>query len=534
MRVIDVFCGAGGFSEGFKQAGFDIIFGVDKWMPAVTTHHANHPEAITILDDVIRISLLPEEEFELIVPDSEVIIGSPPCVAFSNSNRSGKGDKSEGIKLIKAYLRIVARKKWKKKSKLKYWVLENVPNVEKFIKDFYSAEELNLQGKKNLVVKNGSSGIYNAVNFGVPSRRKRYFCGDFPKPQKTITNNEDVILLRDVLNNLGFPKEKESEVIIDPNYDFKLLGLKVSDHHYVQPIAKYQWTKAKRLKQDKGYMGRMSFPENLDRPSRTVMATLTFSARESMVFPYNNGIEKYRAPTIREVASLMSFPIDYNFYGNSIGLKYKLVGNAVPPKLAYSIAKEIAKKEKLNIPKNHIPISFNNNNNFYNLNGEVFSVPVEKPKRSSARFKYHIPYLIIDSFRVELTNYHSDFSQNGIAWDIEIHKSQGPRAKIYTPKMSPNCIPLDKRTVVERFIDEYSISKKDYNNFQKIYCSTYFQRKKNNLIGPEELLGEIMKFMQSHLFHIKDKEVYYINQAPNSLPTKIAAGYFILQNIFNK
>ena len=44
-RVADFFCGGGGFSEGFKLAGFKIAFAVDKWQPAVTTHHANHPNA---------------------------------------------------------------------------------------------------------------------------------------------------------------------------------------------------------------------------------------------------------------------------------------------------------------------------------------------------------------------------------------------------------------------------------------------------------------------------------------------------------
>ena len=92
-KVVDFFCGGGGFSEGFKLAGFEIIVAIDKWQPAVTTHHANHPNADTRQDDVIRISNLPDEEFHELVLDSEVIIGSPPCTFFSNSNKSGKADK---------------------------------------------------------------------------------------------------------------------------------------------------------------------------------------------------------------------------------------------------------------------------------------------------------------------------------------------------------------------------------------------------------------------------------------------------------
>lgn len=110
MRVADFFCGGGGFSEGFRQAGFNIVFAVDNWAPAVKTYKGNKPGVNVIKDDVIRISELPEDEFEALVPDSEVIIGSPPCQTFSHSNKSGNADKSMGIRLIEAYLKIIARK----------------------------------------------------------------------------------------------------------------------------------------------------------------------------------------------------------------------------------------------------------------------------------------------------------------------------------------------------------------------------------------------------------------------------------------
>ena len=146
MRVVDFFCGGGGFSEGFRQAGFDIVFAVDKWEPAVKTYKGNKPHVNVIQDDVIRIASLPDDEFEALVPDSEVIIGSPPCQSFSHSNKSGNADKSLGIKLIEAYLRIIARKKFKPNSILRYWVLENVPAVKSYIKEEYSAADLGLEG----------------------------------------------------------------------------------------------------------------------------------------------------------------------------------------------------------------------------------------------------------------------------------------------------------------------------------------------------------------------------------------------------
>jgi DNA (cytosine-5)-methyltransferase 1 len=84
----------------------------------------------------------------------------------------------------------------------------------------------------------------------------------------------------------------------------------------------FEWKTAKRLKEDKGYMGKMSFPENLNAPARTVMATMTSSSRESMILKF--GKNRYRLPTVREAASMMSFPIDYKFYGKSKGIKHTL------------------------------------------------------------------------------------------------------------------------------------------------------------------------------------------------------------------
>lgn len=73
MKVADFFCGGGGFSEGFRQAGFQLVFAVDKWKPAVETYKGNKPGVNVLLDDVIRISYLNDDEFEKIVPDSEVV-----------------------------------------------------------------------------------------------------------------------------------------------------------------------------------------------------------------------------------------------------------------------------------------------------------------------------------------------------------------------------------------------------------------------------------------------------------------------------
>jgi DNA (cytosine-5)-methyltransferase 1 len=526
LKVIDFFCGAGGFSEGFRQAGFDVFWAVDKWAPAVLTHKKNHPECDVYLGDVEEISKLPDEEFHALVPDSEVIIGSPPCVAFSNSNKSGKGDKDLGVRLIEAFIRIVARKKDKENSILKYWILENVPNSKSFIEKAYATNHL---GDK----LNSASGIYNAAFYGVPSRRKRFFCGNFPAPEEITKTEEDIIYLRDVLDSLGKPIEKQNSIINDPVYGFSMLGSNVTDHHYIHKLARYQWKKAKQLKQDKGYMGKMSFPEAKNRPARTIMATMTSSARESMIF--GNGRGSYRTPTIREVASLMSFPIDYRFYGKSVGIKYKLVGNAVAPKLAYAFAKAIVEKENLPIPTNYPLLSFSQNDtDFYNLNGIKIPIKKEKPKRDVARFKYHIPYLIEKTYRVELTNHNSDFERKEFRWDVEIHKSQGITAKVFTPEYSESWIPKEILPDVIQFIENMSTEIVDGNEFQKVFCLVQTIRKKQNLTGPMELLADVRSFLDSlQLDYNKTIEIQE-NYSLIELPIIISIGYFVLSEIISK
>ncbi|MFD2662079.1 DNA cytosine methyltransferase [Brevibacillus sp. FSL L8-0520] len=529
MRVADFFCGAGGFSEGFRQAGFKTIFAVDKWLPAVNTHKGNHPESNTILDDVERISLLPDNEFHQLVPDTEIIIGSPPCVAFSNSNKSGKADKSLGIRLLESYLRIVARKKFKSGSILKYWVLENVPNIQKYIKPFYSAKDLGLNDDFILQVIYENSGIYNSKNFGVAQNRKRFLCGEFPSPQFTIIDDKDVIPLRVILNSLRDPGEELDMVIYDPCYNFQMVSKDVTDHHYIKELAEYEWKKAKQLKEDKGYMGKMSFPEDVNKPARTVMANSSVASRESIIYSYKN--DRYRMPTVRELASVMSFPIDYRFYGESRGVKSKLVGNAVPPKMAYAFAKAMAESLGRVVPSQYRPIQHSPNINFLNLNGTLFPVNKEKRKRNTARYKYHIPYLIIKAFRVELTNYKSDFENEKYRWNVEIHKSQGPRARIFTPSIHSGIFDAEIGNKIDSFINSIECRLVSFNIFQKHYCLTTEERQ--GLLGPDELLESVKNF----IVNISENNLpgtIDIDEEPLVLPTQIAIGYVVLSQIIDK
>lgn len=112
-----------------------------------------------------------------------------------------------------------------------------------------------------------------------------------------------------------------------------------------------QWQKARDLKQRHPYMGKMSFPENMNKPSRTIMATQSASTREAILYKSSNnrvGDGEYRLPTVREAACIMGYPLDYQFFGDE-STKWRQVGNAVCVQLSFALAIKIL--ELIKFPK---------------------------------------------------------------------------------------------------------------------------------------------------------------------------------------
>ena len=207
MKVVDFFCGAGGFSEGFRQQGFEIIHGVDHWQPAIDTFNHNFNL------ECAKKNILDYEASTLeigLIPNSEVIIGSPPCISFSNSNRSGKANKSMGLRLTKTFLRVVAVKKFQKDSILKAWYMENVVKSLNHLSDQYTFKDLDLSewakqhsyspSQVAIQIK-GNCAILNSAEYGSPQARKRAFVGEiislrqFVLPRKThsLDSNEETL-----------------------------------------------------------------------------------------------------------------------------------------------------------------------------------------------------------------------------------------------------------------------------------------------------------------------------------------------------
>jgi DNA (cytosine-5)-methyltransferase 1 len=108
LKVIDLCCGAGGFSEGFSQAGFDIILGVDYWGDALKSFQQNH-HCEVLESDIRLVSDL---------PDCDVMIGSPPCQNLSKVSRNKNYEL--GLELIRVFEQLV------RETKPDYWVWEGI------------------------------------------------------------------------------------------------------------------------------------------------------------------------------------------------------------------------------------------------------------------------------------------------------------------------------------------------------------------------------------------------------------------------
>ena len=149
MKVIDLFCGAGGSSLGYKLAGFDIILAVDINEVVLSSYKANHPKVKTWQTDTMQLTAND-------LPKADVILGSTPCQEFSTAKLNCTYD----MTLTNHFLSIVHE------YNPKYWMLENVPGIAKFLPDT-------------------NYNILNAADYGVPQKRRRCIAGKYPLPTPT-------------------------------------------------------------------------------------------------------------------------------------------------------------------------------------------------------------------------------------------------------------------------------------------------------------------------------------------------------------
>lgn len=529
LRVIDFFCGAGGFSEGFRQMGYEIVYGFDHWRPAIDTYNHNFSlncEVKNILDFKHSI-----DEIEKL-PNTEIIIGSPPCVSFSSSNKSGNADKSLGVELTETFLRIVAVKKHQPNSILKAWFMENVVNSKRYLQTSYTFKDLGLTEWANKYRINpfntaidlyDNTAVINSADYGSFQARKRLIAGEIISKRKLImppaTHDEDAKNGKAPYMTIGMMKkqfpnpysDKSDKIILDPQYPIQISQTLLTDHFYDTGIYQVEWKFSRFWKTNHPFMGKMSFPENEDKPSRTITATKIANSRESIIYKSELnriGDGEYRLPTVREAAIIMGFPITYQFLGTENN-KWRLVGNAVCCSVSRALAKIVLETLKLPLPdklvlNNNLNIEGIINLNTYKL--KVFDKPPVKNKGS--RFRRHA--IKDGNLTVTLTNY--DIEKNSKSaegkWFTSIQYGTGKGFPIQ--KIDDNYYKnIEKLILSFRGGSEFlsyinnGFSKKIGNaqELQKLY---ELQKSTPNLTEPTELVDTIQELIDKLNIERKD------------------------------
>lgn len=346
INTIDLFCGCGGLSRGFQDAGYNILFGIDVEQSALNTYERNMKGARGINLDLSASESFDQIEKLLNGKTLDVIIGGPPCQGFSLTGERIFDD--ERNRLYLAFIECV------KRFKPSAFMIENVPGMANLYKGHVKDEVIR---RFTELGYNMSWKILCAADYGVPQIRKRlFFVGlrdsetsfDFPTPylkeDDYITCEQAISDLPPLVDVLG---EEISKYEMTPKTDFQRQMRGDNDVLYNHvAIAHKQFVKDvialvpdggnyKDLPEGVGtsrnfHMAWTRYASN--KPSRTIDT----GHRNNFHYKWN------RCPTVRESARLQSFPDDFIFLGNKTQ-QNRQVGNAVPVLLAKAVGLQILK-----------------------------------------------------------------------------------------------------------------------------------------------------------------------------------------------
>lgn len=301
MVAIDLFSGAGGFTEGATQAGVHVIWAANHWQIAVDVHFSNHPLTTHSCQDLQQANFYD-------VPKCDLILASPACQGHSKAR--GKADTSKHDKDRTTAWAVVSALEAKKPT---FAIVENVVEFKKWV--LYPVWKVAIERLGYSISEN----IINAADCGVCQNRIRLFF--------VITKSKFPI-------NIPLPESKHipAKSIINWN---------VTGKHYSEFFRTDKWTKrffkAKSRYGDKAilsYYGSEDSGRSVDKPFGTLTTTQKFAI-------INN--DTVRFLTIDETKKAMGFSTEYKLTGIK-SIDHILLGNAVCPPVAEYIIKNIIKK----------------------------------------------------------------------------------------------------------------------------------------------------------------------------------------------
>lgn len=353
-KCLDLFCGAGGMSLGFEEAGFDIVAGVELDPVHSNVHLYNFPKCKVYRSDI---SDLTGKQIISDCGNIDVIIGGPPCQGFSLIGK--RDEKDSRNQLVMQFMRIVAE------IQPKYFVMENVSGLTVGYGKVYLDEAI------SYIEKNGYSvvkpyKVLNASDYGVPQNRKRLFLlgykadqkmpfypiknerkttvqeaiGDLPDIDLYDCLKEDDTLAYSVTptsvyaRNLHDILQDSSNYGIPRIWDSGLLTGSLRTNHSAESRARFHATPY-------GETEKVSRFYKLDPNGQcNTLRAGTDKSRGAYTSP--RPIHPYfdRCISVREAERLHSFP-DWFRMHKTKWHGFREVGNAVPPLLAKAVASQI-------------------------------------------------------------------------------------------------------------------------------------------------------------------------------------------------
>lgn len=343
---IDSFSGAGGLSLGLKRAGFEIILGFDNDTVAIETQRANpkyldHQVLHADVWEIINGRLFEKSDIES--GRLFLLAGGPPCQGFS-IQRVGE-DEDIRNDLVLAYIEMV------RLLKPEYFLMENVPGIT------------GKRGKRVLQLAISSAedigywvhkATLDAQDYGVPQRRRRVFVvgerknGGLPIFQFPAPVQSRNFTVRDAIGHLPPPPHNGAD---HPDYqghrrddlsDLNIRRLQAlrqgqgRDHLPNELLADCHKVSSSVVGHRNVY-GRMAW----DEVAPTITARFDSFTRGQFGHPEQN-----RSISLREGAILQTFPEDFLFCGTKVEIA-RQIGNAVPPKLAEEIGRQIIKTHEI-------------------------------------------------------------------------------------------------------------------------------------------------------------------------------------------
>ena len=354
FRILDLFCGAGGFSCGMhKNASFNTVVALDFDCEAANTFKKNMPDTEVMVGDITDNSIRNDVIYASQKANVNMIIGGPPCQGFAMKGKK-LGLDDERNYLFREYLEIV------KELSPEVFVIENVKRLLTTANGWFRDEILNYISDLGYYA---SYGILNALDFGVPQSRERAFfiCSKtrlvpLNKKKKTI------VTVREAISDLAYLESGEGT--FESNYLKKYQSKYQQERRegsiklYNHQASNHSDTALYKLSLIPPEKGQEFLPTELRGKQiyHTTWCRLkwdSFSPTIDTRFDTpSNGTNSHptlnRSITPREAARIQSFDDSFVFYGKKSSI-CKQVGNAVPPLLSEAIADAITKEYNVEI-----------------------------------------------------------------------------------------------------------------------------------------------------------------------------------------